>query len=127
MIEKIKNELTINELKDMVSECNSWNGSLNEYYYWENDEYFFEIFYNNNVIDAVRAVCYGEYNYWDDLVQITWDGNLYSCTNNDYEKELEENANEIIETYIENIDNMSDYDLKSKVKNLMEEYNEKTN
>lgn len=127
MIEKIKNELTINELKDMVSECNSWNGSLNEYYYWENDEYFFEIFYNNNVIDAVRAVCYGEYNYWDDLVQITWDGNLYSCTNIDYEKELEENANEIIETYIENIDNMSDYDLKSKVKNLMEEYNEKTN
>lgn len=127
MIEKIKNELTINELKDMVSECNSWNGSLNEYYYWENDEYFFEIFYNNNVIDAVRAVCYGEYNYLDDLVQITWDGNLYSCSNNDYEKELEENANEIIETYIENIDNMSDYDLKSKVKNLMEEYNEKTN
>ena len=39
IIEYLKND--IETLKDLVSECNSWNGSLEDYNYYENDEYFF--------------------------------------------------------------------------------------
>lgn len=121
MIEKLKEELTIDELKEMVSELNSWDGSLRYLDYFENDEYFFKEFYRDRVDDAVRAVCYGDYNYMDDLVRIGDDGNLYSCSEYEYEEEIEDNANEIIEYYLEEIDNMCDEDIKRKIKDLMEE------
>lgn len=127
MIEKIKNELTIDELREMVNECNSWDGSLKDLDYYDNDEYFFEMMFGTKVDDAVRAVCYGDYKYMDDLVRIGDDGNLYSCIEYEYEKEIEENAEEIIETYIDEIDNMWDEDIKKKITELMEEYNEETN
>lgn len=121
MIEKLKEELTIDELKEMVSELNSWDGSLRYLDYFENDEYFFKEFYGDRVDDAVRAVCYGDYNYMDDLVRIGDDGNLYSCSEYEYEEEIEDNANEIIKYYLEEIDNMCDEDIKRKIKDLMEE------
>lgn len=38
-----------------------------------------------------------------------------------YVKEIEENAEEIIEAYIDNIEIMSDSELKNKIENMMEE------
>jgi hypothetical protein len=121
MIEKLKEELTIDELKDMVSELNSWNGSFKDLDYFENDEYFFEMMFGTKVDDAVRAVCYGDYKYMDDFVRVGDDGNLYSCREYEYEEEIEDNANEIIEYYLEEIDNMWDEDMKRKIKDIMEE------
>lgn len=41
--EKVLNYLkeNIEVLKDLVAECNCWNGSLEDYYYYENGEDFF--------------------------------------------------------------------------------------
>jgi len=122
--DKIVDELSLDELKQMANDVNSWNGQLESLQYYENDEYFFRDFFNNNVDEAVRAVCYGDYNYMDDYVKFNAYGNLDSCSQFEYDKEIEDNAEEIVEAYIENIDDMYDDDLKKKIKDLLEESEE---
>lgn len=39
----IDEEIGISELEGMVHECSSYDDSLEEYYYYENDEYFFRM------------------------------------------------------------------------------------
>jgi len=48
---------------------------------WDNDEEFFNIFFGGKVLEAVRAVSYGEYNYCDDYVRFNGYGNLESFNN----------------------------------------------
>ena len=121
MIEKLKEELTLDELKEMVNDVNCWNGQLEDYYWYENDEWFFQDFFQNKVDEAIRAVCYGNYEYMDDYVQFNAYGNLDSCSELEYNKEIEEGAEEIIETYLDNINDMPDGELKSKIKNIINE------
>ena len=45
---------------------------------FENDEEFFNIFFENNVISAVQCVFYGDYRYSDNLVKFNGYGNLES-------------------------------------------------
>lgn len=43
----IDEEVGISELEGMVHECSSYDDSLEEYYYYENDVYFFRARYND--------------------------------------------------------------------------------
>jgi len=124
MIDKLKEELTLDDLKEMVSDVNGWNGQLDDLYYYENDEYFFQDFFGHKVDEAVRAVCYGNYEYMDDYVHFNAYGNLDSCSELEYEKEIEDSAEEIIEAYLDNIDDMYDDDLKKKIKRYIGEIKE---
>lgn len=124
MIEKLKQELSIEELKEMSRDVISYNGRLDYLDYYTNDEYFFNDFFQNKVDEAVRATYYGDYNYMDDYVKFNAYGNLDSCNEFEYEKEIEDNAEEIIEEYINIIDEMWNNKIKSKIKNIMEEENE---
>ena len=123
-MERLKEELTLEELKEMARDVISWNGSLDWLDYYENDEYFFEMMFGTKVDDAVRAVCYGDYNYMDDYVRFDGYGNLQSCSQYEYEQEIEDNAEEIIDAYLENIDDMYDDELKKKIKGILEEEGE---
>lgn len=98
MIEKLKEKLSLDELKEMVSDVNCWNGQLDDLYYYENDEYFFKDFFGHKVDDAIRA----------------------GCSELEYEEEIEDSAEEIIEAYLDNIDNMYDDDLKKKIKSILQ-------
>lgn len=119
IIKKLKEELTLDELKEMVSDVNCWNGQLDDYYWYENDEWFFQDFFGHKVDEAVRAVCYGNYEYMDDYVQFNAYGNLDSCSELEYDKQIEDGVEEIIEVYLDNIREMSDGDLKNKIKRIM--------
>lgn len=119
----MKEYFTIEELKEMVEEVNSWNGELDYLDYQENDEEFFNIYFYNKPDEAVRATYYGDYNYMDDYVKFDAYGNLESRSELELEKELEDYREEIIEVYIDNINEMSDGNLKSKVKEYLEEKN----
>lgn len=128
IIERLKEELTIEELQQMARDVNSYDGSLDYLDYYENDEYFFKEMFGDKVDEAVRAVCYGDYNYTDDYVRFNAYGNLDSCNQWDYEKDIEDSAEEILENYIELIDKMWDDQLNRKIKDIMEEEeNEETN
>lgn len=54
----IDEEIGISELEGMVRECSSYDDSLEEYYYYENDEEFFTTRYGDDMMSAVRAVCF---------------------------------------------------------------------
>lgn len=118
--DKLKEELTLDDLKEMAKEVISWNGQLDYLDYFENDEYFFRDFFGDKVDEAVRAVYYGDYNYMDDYVRFNAYGNLDSCSQFEYDGEIEDNAEEIIEAYIENIDDMWDDEIKNKIKEILE-------
>ena len=53
------------------------NASLKDGTIYINDEEFFETFFTV-ALDAVRSVCYGEYNYTDNYVVFNGYGNLDS-------------------------------------------------
>ena len=86
----------VEELEVIVSEINGWDGSLDWLEAHENDEDFFDIYFSNT-IEAVRSVCYGNYNYSDDLVRFDGYGNLESFDRWEYEDELKDNIDDIIE------------------------------
>ena len=68
---------------DLICAVNSYDGSLDDIYYYYNDDDFFAMAFGTNVLDAVRAVCYGNYKYSDDYVRFDAYGNLESA--NSYE------------------------------------------
>jgi len=118
--EKLKNYLLDNmeTLKDVVRELISWNGSLDYLDYFENDEYFFNDMFQK-ADDAVRAVCYGNYNYMDDLVRFNTYGNLESCSYYEYEEELVSYIDDIIDELLENYNNI--YIDDQELKNILED------
>lgn len=113
----IDEEVGISELEGMVHECSSYDDSLEEYYYYENDEYFFRARYNDDMMSAVRAVCFGHYNYMDDYVRVNAYGNLDSKSSYDYKSELMDSQEEIVERYAEMLEDNS----VSEFKHLFEE------
>ena len=96
-------EVTVGELKELVYACNSWNGSLDHLRVEDNDEEFFSIFFSANVMEAVRAISFGNYNYNDDYVMFNGYGNLETMDSYDYDKLLVESKEEIIDAAIDNL------------------------
>ena len=113
----IDEEIGISELEGMVRECSSYDDSLEEYYYYENDEEFFTTRYGDDMMSAVRAVCFWQYNYTDDYVRVNGYGNLDSKSSYDYKSELMDNQEEIVERYAEMLEDNS----VSEFKHLFEE------
>lgn len=101
LIVKNASDLDASQLREMVSEVNSWDSSLENLEYCENDDDFFNTFFSNNVIEAVRAVSFGDYNYSDDYVRFDAYGNLESASEYEYYSELENYADEIAERYLD--------------------------
>lgn len=64
---------------ELIYAINSYDGSLDDICYYCNDDYFFAMAFGTNVLDAVRAVCYGNYKYSDDYVRFDAYGNLESA------------------------------------------------
>ena len=62
---------------DLIGEWNEYQSDINaERHIYENIEDFFETCFHNNIMEAVRAVVYGDYRYTDDWVYFNGYGNL---------------------------------------------------
>lgn len=114
-MEELKNYLLNNVeiLKNVVNELNGWNNCLDYLDYYTNDELLWKLF-GNNVENAVRAVCFGNYNFYDDYVRFDAYGNLQSCNKFELSEELCDNIDEIIDNLIEYKDDIciDDWELK---------------
>lgn len=119
-IEKIVEEIDIEELKEMVEEVNNYNGQLEEYRYYENNEDFFDDNYYNRPFEAVREAEDGCYSYNDEYVRFDGYGNLESASEYEIEDNLQDNAQEIVEAYVDIIDKVCNSDLKNKIEELLE-------
>lgn len=122
LFNKITNSFIENEdLMAVVSEINSYDGYFEDMQWWENDEDFFETMFGDNVMEAVRAVCFGEYNFMDDYVRINAYGNLESSSF--IQGELEDRLDDIINYLLENWDYFKDYiSLTDETKDLINQY-----
>ena len=101
--EEIKNYLLnhVDEIRDIVIEINSIDGSLEYLQYYENDEEFFNDFFYNNPSEAVRSSYYGDYNYCDKYVKFDGYGNLKSVNDYELEKEYKYYIDDITKSLIE--------------------------
>ena len=125
MLEKKLREYLLNdveELRNVVSEINSWNGCLDWLEFWENDEYFFELFYSGiNGLEIARAIYYGNYRYNEDYVRINAYGNLESYTEYEMIEEMKNSIDEIVENLIKQYNNL---DLSDDIQEIFEEAKE---
>lgn len=101
LVKVIVDEITIDELGNILNDINSWDGSFEELRFEHNDEDFFNTYFANRIDEAIRAVCYGDYNYTDEYVRFNAYGNLESLDEWQVENEITSNATEIIERYLE--------------------------
>ena len=97
----MKKEYTFEELMHMVMECSGYDGSLEEYEYDYHDDEFFETYYDGRLDEMARAIYHGNYTYTDEYITINAYGNLETISRYEYEQLLEENKQEIIDTYNE--------------------------
>ena len=95
---------TVEQLDLMVREMNGWDESFDHLAVYENDDVFLQIFFENRVVDAVRAVSYGDYNYMDEYVRFDGYGNIESLTECEWHRELEDEADDIVEQYLEMVE-----------------------
>lgn len=94
-------EVSIEDLGQLVQECNLWNGCLDWLDYQEFDSEFFNTYFYNNPMEAARATNFGDVNWNDDYIHFDGYGNLESASAQDYENELEDYKDEIIENALE--------------------------
>ena len=83
IMDYIENADNFDMVFNLVNVLNSYDGSFSEIEYFYNDEEFFNIFFGINTMEAVRAVCFGDYRYSDEFVKFNGYGNLVSV--NQYE------------------------------------------
>ena len=113
MLEKLKEKLTVNDLKEMLLSINSYDNRLYNLDYEYNDEEFFSTYYNNNPYEVARAIYYGDYNFSDEYVRIDVYGNLESISEYTFNDLIEDYKEEILTEYlniIEEDENIFKYD-----------------
>ena len=93
-------------LMTIVQELNNWNGNLDYLRVYENDEEFFEMFFEGKPMEIARMTYYGDYKYMDEYVRFNGYGNLETLSDYQYEKELKDNIEEILDELMENYNNI---------------------
>ena len=122
--EEIKNYLLnhVDEIGDIIIEINSIDGSLDFLEYWNNDEEFFNTFFYNNPMEAVRSSYYGNYNYCDNWVKFDGYGNLKSVDDYGLENEYKDYIDDITNSFLQHYQELCITD--KELNNLIEKYEE---
>ncbi len=107
-MKNLRNFLLIDmqELRYIVEEINGWNGSLEYLQVYENNEDFFEYVFYGSKYDLARKIKEGDYRLEDDLVRFDCYEDLETLDEWEYQEELENNIDDIIEKLIDCYDNL---------------------
>ena len=118
ILEGIRN-LSFEELLNLAQDIESYNGALEG---WRiNDKEFFDCYFDGDTLGAVRAVCYGTYNYSDDYVKFDAYGNLESGSQWDVQEDILLEEDTILDEILEN---HHELDVPRSLMDLIEEYEE---
>lgn len=94
-------DFTVEELMDIMQEVNSWDGRFEDVQAYENDEEFFETFFHDSPYELAQKISYGSYNFSDQYVRFDGYANLESLSDYEYEQEIEDYRDEILDAYKE--------------------------
>lgn len=75
-------------------------GYVDYWWLYKNDEWAFDALFEN-MIDAVRAAQYGDYDYTKPYFKLGNDGNLYSMDRGEYLEELRTGKDDLLQIYDE--------------------------
>lgn len=107
----------VDTLDEICTECNCYDGSLEDYVWCNHDEDFYETYFKDKD-EVARAVYYGgnEYRYTDPYVKFNAYGNLNTCDEWERDKYLTDGVEEIFDTWLElyRNNNVDSYDDKFK-------------
>ena len=92
--------------RDIVQQINSWDGALDFLEWYENDEEFFDMYFQGNVVDALQKAYYGNYNFNEPYVKFNNLENFESGYEYDVLDDYKDYIDEIIEALIETRDNI---------------------
>ena len=90
-MDKLVEELDFDELEEMLRDCISYDG-------------YFDIYFqgrDRGPMEACRATVFGSVNWMDKYIHFDGYGNLESCSQWEYEQEVKDRAEEIVEHYLE--------------------------
>lgn len=97
-------DLPLSKKIDLVNEISGYDGTLDYLMVYHNDEEFFDMFFSNNALEAVRATYFGDYKYADDFVRFNCYGNLESFNQFEFEEDFYDNIDVIIDWILDNPD-----------------------
>lgn len=95
--------------EDLIQLHNTYcqNSGSSDYEIYSNDEDFFETYFGDKTMEAVRAISFGDYNYTHDYVIFNGYGNLVTFDGNNAEDHIDKDC--IIDAILENPE---DYDIE---------------
>lgn len=88
-------------IREIASEINGWNCSLEYLEVWDNDEEFFNTYFEGKPYEVARATFFGDWNFGDEYVKFNGYGNLESLSEWQYKKLLKDSVDEVIDLAIE--------------------------
>lgn len=94
-------DLSTDDLRDIVYECNSWDGSLEEYNAEENSGETLEILCGGDFERLANMMYFGDYNPTHGYLRTDGYGNIKTLSESEYHDELDDNREEIYEMYEE--------------------------
>lgn len=109
-------------LQNVVSDINSWNGSLRDIEFWPLDSYELEVFFGNDMMKLADAICDGNFNSNDDY--FTLDdvyGYITTYTETEMIEELKNNIDDIVEQLFD-VYNHLPSNSYGEIDDIMEEY-----
>lgn len=94
------NTITVKQLKKMVQEVNSYDGSLEEFDYRDMGA-LNDLLHGTKPTDILRMAQFGNFEWQDEMFIINDYGNLDSCSEDYFITELIDNSKEIVGRYNE--------------------------
>ena len=97
---QMTNKYTVEQLAEMMQEVNSWDGSLEEFEYYEMEQ-INDLFHGVEPLEILRMAHFGNFEWQDEMFKINGLGNLDSCSEDYFITELTDNEDEIVGRYNE--------------------------
>ena len=89
------------ELAEIVLECETWDGSLEDYRMDRNINEALLVGFENDLMKLALAIHHGDYSPYHEYVKMDEHGHLVSMSEYDYYKELKDNRERIYSRYEE--------------------------
>lgn len=95
-IEKYVDEMSVQDLRNLVYDVNCYDGQLN-WLVWEDMDCLDEFLGSFTPTEIAQMIYYGDFRICDNYFQFNGYGNLVSCNGYDWDKQLGEYTDDIVD------------------------------
>lgn len=111
-IQQYVREMNVNDLKTIVIDVNAYDGQL-DWLTWEDMENFDELMDSCPPTEIAQRIYYGDFRICDEYFRFNGYGNLVSCNGYDWDKQLGEYTEDIVDALMQFDGDVSDDTLQN--------------